>query len=155
MILCCKTDCWPGCDDWIIFGLGLIVTLIITVLIYFLKPNVIIDNICFDSERRVIKATLINLGRFNAVNLKVEICAINRTTRQTRYLRLENVDFIILPSRNSEDNTRVFSTIEIDNQNLRDGLTNNDYSIRVRAHSSHSFTGLGKAIEKSNNNQNK
>jgi hypothetical protein len=147
MILCCENECTIGCSEWITIIISFFISAFWALLLVFIKPRLRIENICVDESKRKFKAQIKNIGMFDAINLRVEICAINKETNETVHLPIDIEEFNVLPHKN--DNTRVFKTNAIDQDRFNRFNTPN-YYIRVRVHSSHSFSGFGKAIEKTN-----
>ena len=87
-----------------------------------------------------IRIKVVNKSRYSgATNLNIEACTID--SGQTYHLKIDKEDFLILPQGDS----RVFKikcTQDIESRLKKAGVV-----FRVRVHSTHSFTGFGKAIE--------
>lgn len=135
---------------------AVIVTLLTYIVIYSLKPGLNISNAVI--EQNVIRISVINTGRFDAVNVRIEICAIDKANGFTYHFTIDKNEFLIIPSgRNGRDNMKTFKvidfkpTIETKHENydsLLHKIKSKQYNLRVRIHSYHSFSGLGKALEK-------
>lgn len=149
------------------FNIGLGISILIGVLPYFviysLKPKLKIDSICVCN--RTIKIKVLNIGKFDAFNLRIEVCAYDAKEKQTFHFKLDQSDFLILPSkRRNSDNSKIFNTVGISSsaEPFIEGNTqeekldrliryiNNGFKVRVRIHAYHSFSGLGKSFEKYN-----
>lgn len=138
------------------FIASLVVTIILTIIIYYLKPRVRINCACYDSNINVIKINVENNGYFDAVNLRLEACAFNKDSRQTIHLKLEQFEFLILPNKKSEDNSKIFKIISVEDfsqqygsyEEIIENIRNNNWQLRIRLHSYHSFSGFGKAEER-------
>jgi len=146
-ILCYKSGCWLDYSDYLSYLIGFLISAFWALILFKLRSNLSIENICIDENRRKIKAQIRNNGYSDAINLQIEICAINKETNETIHLNLNQNNFIILPRKN--DNSKVFKTDPIE-QVLFDSINSPRYYIRVRVYSAHSFSGFGKAIEKTN-----
>lgn len=139
------------------FFASVLITLILTYVVYRLKPSLIISSACWNSRNSQIHITIKNLSRnFDAVNLRIEVAAFDQNARHTFHLTVDHTDFLILPKKKiGLDNEKVFKVIGIskeamsyldENETLMSLLKNRQ--LRVRIHSYHSFSGLGKAEEK-------
>ena len=116
--------CIIDCKDWILLTIGFIITLAWTLfwamIIYRLKPNINVESVEF--EDGFLRINVINNGRFNATNLKIEACGIlislgkftplerntdpglcpwvNTYSFRTLHFKLDKEDFIFLPPKN-------------------------------------------------------
>ena len=97
-LLCCKTDCWPGCDDWLIFGLGVIVSIGWALYLYSFRPKLEICTPEFsDLDNHSIIVPIKNIHKKrNATRLKVEVSIIEGD--KTYHLINDSDDFAFLPS---------------------------------------------------------
>ena len=160
MILSCLTDFFlTGFNSaWVI---SILFTVLTYYIIYSLKPKLEIESICILDK--AIKVKVVNKGRFDAVNLRIEICAFNSVNNITSHFAVDHTNFLILPSgKKGQGNTKYFKT----NRTSRIYLTRNNkkdkyfsllekvqsgkLNVRVRLHAYHSFSGLGRAFEKIN-----
>ncbi len=136
-------------------AISLFITLITYMVIYSLKPNLKILKPELDGTKIHIK--IVNEGRFSAVNIRIEVCAYKEDSKKTSHFDTDHKDFLIIPAKKKNtDNTRVFKTIGLlaNSENkyenydkLIEKLKNKEYKLRVRIHSYHGFSGLGKAEE--------
>jgi hypothetical protein len=148
------------CLQWLpINGLEMLISIIgsagLTILFFLLlKPKLHIESVCYDSANRTIRIKVINNGKWNAMNIRIEACFIDKTTGNTLHMTLDRVDFIILPSKNNIDNSVVFKTrrkFYYINNNIHNKVAcvrKGTHVVRVRVHSYHSFSGFGKAEER-------
>lgn len=139
-----------------------IITIILTILPYFilfyiLRPK--LDVICahVDKPSESIKIKVVNAGRFDAVNIRIEACAIDADNRFTYHFQIDHNEFLILPKKSKvTDNEKVFRTTGVfdspyhneTSNSLISKLISDGYKLRVRIHSYNSLSGLGKAEEK-------
>jgi hypothetical protein len=102
-----------------------------------------------------------NKGKSDAVNLKIEACAISDS--YTHHLKIDKNDFIILPYEKGKQvkdtsHERIFKIDNIEESAKKYEMTyksllsdlkseKNNYQIRIRIHASHEFSGFGKAFE--------
>jgi uncharacterized membrane protein len=140
--------------------IGVLVPFLITILtyivIYSLKPNLKIQNALIEDS--TVRIEIINKGRFDAVNIRVEICAFDEVKRHSYHFITDHKDFLVIPSgHKGRDNEKVFKTIRFRKtsdtkhetyDSLIVKLREKELRLRVRLHSYHSFSGLGKAEEK-------
>ena len=82
------------------FIASVLVTLIFTITVYYLKPKLKIICACWDNEQRKIKIKVENNGHFDAVNLSMEVCAYNEKSKQTIHLKLEHMNFLFYLIKN-------------------------------------------------------
>lgn len=141
-----------GCKDWILLVLGLLGTILWSLILFFrlLKPNLLIES--FEVENETIKIKIINEShKINAVNLKIEVCFL--CDRNTFHLIVDMEDFIILPPKDF----RIFKMnalapsamgYGVNYEDLLNQLNKGSCSLRVRIHASHEYSGFGKAFEK-------
>lgn len=143
-------ECWTPCNT-IELVISIVLTLSAYLVIFVLKPKLKIDSVFFDNQDKI-KIVVKNLGYTNAINLQIEAC--NYSNPITYHFMLDHEDFLILPGKQTQDNSKVFkitgaSASAIANnknyQDLIDDLITNQYKLRVRLHSSHGFSGFGKA----------
>lgn len=119
-----------------------------------MTPNLKIDSASHDKNSNKIKIK--NLEKFSAANLRVEACAINLETESTVHFKIDQSDFLILPGKKKgQDNLKTFRIISLSDSaptnkpfdNVISDIESGKYKMRVRIHSTHDFSGLGKADE--------
>jgi len=126
-------------------------------LLYKLKPKLGIKS-C-ELEEGTLKIGVKNKGRYNAINLKFEVCAINNKN-QTFHFKSDRDEFLILPGcrKCNNDTVRYFKIRKlaesaeyyIDDFNSLINLLiepTNNFKIRVRFHAAHEYSGFGKSFE--------
>ena len=141
---------------------GLISAFIAFVFVFWLfRPRLKIDNARINGIR--VKVDVINQGCWSAVNLQVEMCAVN--DQLTKHYKVDRDGFLILPPKKcGMDNVRTFKTCWIEDEcfcenepipceekiknMMIDELMSGDYIPRVRVHATHSISGLGRAFER-------
>jgi len=161
---CWNDECFNICF-WIS---TFIVPFITFFVIQGLRPRLCIS--CLQVTDHCVKVSVSNRSWFfDANNVRIEICVVERETNYTYHFKPDHSEFLILPCRiGKRDNTKKFVTrqasqsaliilrVEEENQNLsategfsklKDKL-NTGGEIRVRCHAYHSFSGLGKSFEK-------
>lgn len=139
--------CWP---DIII---TLIITIITYIIIYISKPGLSIDKV--EKSDEGLKISVSNKGRFTAVNLRIEICGYFRETKQSFHFKIDHEDFLMLTRRNSCDNEKIYNVVGLSERALKfktykgllEEINSGKCLLRVRIHSYHSISGLGKAEE--------
>ena len=104
----------------------------------------------------VIRIKVENLSRrFFAVNLRVEV-AIILPGGDTLHLDVDYPDFLMLPNQGINDATRIFivnnftpqAIVHIgEDAHLGAYISNPNNTLRIRIHSYHEFSGLGKAFQ--------
>lgn len=133
-------------------AVSITVSLLGYIVIYSLKPKLVIaeSNDFLDNK---IRLPIFNKGRHSAVNLRIEVCALDRELSNTTYtyhLNTDHQDFLILPPADG----KTFIVNGISDTALGHGETYESilnklqagiYELRVRIHSYHDFSGLGKA----------
>lgn len=153
MCACFAFSCWSQCDS-----LQLTITIILAILPYFilfyiLRPKLDVVSAHIDESGKSIKIKVVNSGRFDAVNTRIEACAIDTDNIYTFHFKIDHNEFLILPKKSKvTDNVKVFNA-EIENQHestesLISKLKSGEYKLRIRIHSYNSLSGLGKAEEK-------
>ena len=159
MLLCCNSSCMPECSDWIIFGLGVLVTVGWAIYLYSLRPKIIIANpsISEQNKNKCINVPILNDSTiFRASRILIEIAIVQK--EYTYHLKSDIQDFAFLPrKRKNEDPKRVFkaykpndfltTVFDFDMDKLLVILNQPDSTLRIRVHATHSFSGLGKAFE--------
>ncbi|MEY4522043.1 MAG: hypothetical protein RIT10_1228 [Bacteroidota bacterium] len=160
-LLSCKPACWPDCDDWILFVLGIIVSIGWALFIYTLRPKVRIGipQISKVKDKSIIVIPVENLKKHSkATRILIEICVIKEG--YTYHLISDSNDFAYIPKMDDkEDNIRMFKVYklngfltevypEIAYETIMEYLQNKESKLRVRIHATHSFSGLGKTFEK-------
>lgn len=157
MCICFDYSCWTSCDT-----LQLIITIILAILpylilFYILRPKLDVVSAHINESGKSIKIKVVNTGRFDAVNIRIEACAIDTVNKYTYHFKIDHYDFLILPKKSKiTDNEKSFKTISIlestnhneNNESLISKLKLGEYKLRVRIHSYNSLSGLGKAEEK-------
>lgn len=147
--------------DWFILSFGVFFTLIWPFVLYFLKPGLKIEALEIrDFFGECLSVTIKNIRNSKAVNLHVEMCALDGN--ETYHFQLDRSEFIILPKprRNSTAHERGFKSYELTEftQRYFNGtfhefmeLIQNQpgIKVRVRVHANHSYSGFGKAFEQS------
>jgi hypothetical protein len=136
-------------DDLINIIAAILITITGYWIVYSLKPNLKISKACYDESAKKIRIEVENIGRFNAVNLRIEVCAINCNRTTTNNLTVEQEgSFLILPSGKDveNENHKTFKAI-VDNEIITE-INSGKKLLRVRIHSYHEFSGLGKAEQK-------
>jgi len=161
-IICCGSYL-PGCNEWIILFLG---TIFWTFILYLIKPKLEISTIEFiRGELYPLKVKIKNKGLNTALNLKIELCAID-SKKNTYHFRSDYEDFLMLWPME----LRIFKTNELqkpafffysntfhpnenvqyNQQNINEifsDFINQNYIFRARVYGSHEYSGFGKAIE--------
>ena len=132
--------------------------LTILVVCYYLQPETKLDFNCILINDRIISVNVTNKGRFSAVNVRIEICALDQPKGYTYHFDVDQSELLIIPSKkHGRDNSKIFKvigftpSIETEDEtyeSLMDKVKKNQYKLRVRIHGYHSFSGLGKAFEK-------
>ena len=135
---------------------ALAVTVLTYGVIYSLNPKLIAKDAYIVNEK-IIKVKVINDGCFDAVNVRIEICAYDTQGKFTYHLLPDHKDFLIIPSKKRRrDNEKVFNacqlmpscnTVGIATSEVFESLKSGSFKLRVRIHSYHEFSGLGKADE--------
>jgi hypothetical protein len=151
----CKTEFWPGFDDWLIFTLGVLVTIGWALFIYSLRPKLEIGLPSFSREREVdiLNVPIKNIGRKRkATRLKLEIAVVDDNF--TYHLASDSDDFAFL----NGNQTKKFKVYKVNDflssvyqMNMHDALAilNDDNTmLRIRIHATDSFSGLGETFEK-------
>ncbi len=155
----------PLCDiDWLTIIISAFVSIIWTFLsfIFIFRPALEI-KLKKDPNRylkKSIDVEIINHGECNAVNLKIEICGLDKFNN-TYHFEVAKDDFIMLPPKkvNSDSHKRVFTAYKLsgftelimgrNDVPITDFMTEKGIvKIRARVHANHSLTGFGKAFEK-------
>lgn len=187
MYKCYVFSCLGNCDTFqlsfsvFLTLVSILFTILFTILTYYiiysLKPKLKIVCAYLEKHSDKIKITVENLGRYNAVNLRIEACAFDIDNKFTFHLKIDHNEFLILPgTKKNQDNTKKFKVIGIAESardyidvsiideetketkeandirkylKLLECLEKGKYQLRVRIHSYHEFSGLGKAEEKS------
>lgn len=137
--------------DWILLMLGIIGGIAWSLILFFylLKPSLEIK--CCKLRGNQLQVKIINQSsKRNAVNLKIEVCFLHNSN--TYHLNVDKEDFLILPPNdfrifkmNSLSETAV--GYGIDYEELLEGFKTGKYSLRVRIHATHEYSGFGKAFE--------
>jgi hypothetical protein len=140
------------------FFASVLFTLAITYFIYRLRPSLGVSDISWDDVYNNIRIKIANSSNhFSAVNLRVEV-AIIIEGGNSLHLDVDYPDLLMLPPIN--DNNSNTRTLKINNftaqaiNYIPEGITLADYIqdetnvLRIRIHSYHEFSGLGKAFQK-------
>jgi len=163
-LLCCNTDCWPGCDDWLIFGLGVIVSIGWALFILLLRPKIEInepkikENKGKDGRiRKSIQIPIRNISKISkATRIVIEVAII--CNKKTYHLKTDFQDFAFIPKKKSgNDNVRVFNAYqastflkefyELEFSDLLLLLNDANSMLRIRIHCTQSFSNLGETKE--------
>ena len=151
MCICYDLSCWENCDTIQLLCTILLAILPYIILFFILRPKLKIACAYFDNGTLKIKVK--NKGRFSAVNLRIEACAYDKKQEHTYHFKIDHEDFLILP----RGKIKIFTVTDVaesarpyyKNENdLMEEIKSGKYQLRVRLHSYHSFSGLGKAEEK-------
>jgi hypothetical protein len=112
-----------------------------------------IDSVFFDNQDKI-KIVVKNLGYTNAINIQIEAC--NYEGLFTFHFKVDHEDFLILPRKTAQDNSKTFKVLDASQsaidvgysyQELINNLRSGNHNLRIRLHSSHEFSGFGKAEE--------
>jgi hypothetical protein len=140
------------------FGISLLSSLIVTVLwtliLYWLRPKLTIDDLTIDNNHLKVKVSNVR-NCSDAINVNVEIC-VEEDNDYTYHLEIDKSDFLIIP----RNDNRVFQAIDLidttkkeywDGKNfdtfIEEKIKNSSNTVRVRAYATHSFSGFGRAFE--------
>lgn len=155
-LLCCKPECWPDCSDWIIFVLGVIVSIGWALYIYiFLKPKleIGIPSVSKIDERSII-IPITNEKKFReATRIKVEVAVIDKN-KDTYHLSVIEDDFAFLASKECREfkayklNEYLSKYLDKKFDDVLDLLNKPNHQLRIRIHATDSFSGLGETFEK-------
>ncbi|MFZ4400268.1 MAG: hypothetical protein ACOYO1_09555 [Bacteroidales bacterium] len=157
MNIICIFNCWDPCQT-----ISIIITLIVAILpyivIYSLRNNLEIVCASYDKSEKNLRIKVVNNGRFDAVNIRIEACAYDEENKFTYHFKIDHSEFLnIKGDKKKNDTEKIFKSDSISETAKNYGETfdsliakiNSDkYKLRIRIHSYHSFSGLGKAIEK-------
>jgi hypothetical protein len=145
--------CWS--DIIVITGITIVLTLFTYYVIYNLKPKLIIDKV--EKPDSDLQIRVINKGVCAAVNLRIEVCGYFKDTNHnyTYHFKIDHEDFLMLTGRKSCDSRKNYRSIGLSDRALQfksyEGLLEEiiagKFLLRIRIHSYHSFSGLGKAEE--------
>ncbi len=155
MFLFCTKSCYPDCSDWMIFLLSVLLTIAWAMFIYSLRPkiNIGIPILTF-GDRKIIQVPIKNCSKTRkATKIKIEVAIVEQ--QYTYHLVGDIDDFAFLPSINSgDDPKRTFKFFSLNNylsevegenfDNVINKLNEHQNYLRVRIHSTDSFSGLGK-----------
>jgi hypothetical protein len=158
MLSCCEPKCIPDCSDWIIFILGIVVTVIWALILYSFRPELKIDkpsaSKLVEKSNNSIIIPITNIKkRRKSTRLKVEVAVIN-LNNNTYHLNLAEDDFAFLAPEECRE-FKAFKLNEYLSQNLDlnfnevvEMLNKPNYHLRVRVYATDSFSGLGETFEK-------
>ena len=158
-------ECFNACF-WIS---TFIVPFLTYLIIQKLRPRLGIDSLSINQSN--LKVKVFNKSRFfDSNNLRIEICIYDKMNGFTYHFEPDHIDFLILPCKGffgKRDNSKTFVSrkpsdsailyFNNDENNFTDEeifsrmfemYKKDGYSLRVRCHSYHSFSGLGKSFEK-------
>lgn len=156
MIICIAPNCSINCSDWIIFGLGVIVSIGWALYIYFcLRPKL---EIGFPELSKIDGKSLIiqisNKKKYRkATRLKIEVCVIDKN-KHTYHLSVVEDDFAFLAELECKEfkafklNEYLSSNLGMNFSEVLSNLNNKCVALRIRVHSTDSFSGLGQTFEK-------
>ncbi|MBU3659845.1 MAG: hypothetical protein FGM14_08255 [Flavobacteriales bacterium] len=151
--LCCKPSCLPECNEWIMFGLGVIASIIWALYVYSFRPKlkIGIPELSIIDNKSIIIPITNNHKKRKATRLKVEVAIIENSI--TYHLLNDSDDFAFLPV----NQTRKFKAYKLGDYltemlNLKFDETLNfldkpNAKLRVRVHATDSFSGLGETFE--------
>jgi len=154
-LLCCKPDCWPDCSDWVIFVLGVTVTIGWALYIYFrYRPKL---EICIPTLSEIDEKSIIipisNKKKFRkATRLKVEVAVIEENG-DTNHLVLVEDDFAFLGPYEKREfkayklNEYLSDYLNEEFNEVLDLLNKPMHYLRIRVHATDSFSGLGETFE--------
>lgn len=157
MNLICIFDCWNPCQT-----ISIIITLIVAILpyivIYSLKNNLEIVCANYDKTEKKLRIKVVNNGKFDAVNIRIEACAYDEEKKFTYHFKIDHSEFLIIKGdKKTNDTEKIFKSDSISESaenygetfdSLISKIKSGEYKLRVRIHSFHEFSGLGKAKEK-------
>ncbi len=156
----------PDLPNWVNPIWGLLLSISWALYLRSLKPHLEINNPEFDSKLKIIEIPIKNKSKFYvATKISIEVAVIEGD--KTYHLETDFKDFAFLPPLIKNDTTisniRKFKAYKISNfletkydmnfENVIEILKNKDVRLRVRLHSTHSFSGLGKTFEKTFSNE--
>jgi hypothetical protein len=136
----------PSCSDWIIFGLGVLVTVGWALLIYCcLRPDLLIEKPSYSIDENCVRIPISNISKYRkATRLVVEVAIVY--DGNTKHFTTDFNDYAFLPEACSiDDSIRIFKA-NTNEYNLDTLNTPNSY-LRVRVHATDSFSGLGKTFQ--------
>jgi hypothetical protein len=121
-----------------------------------LKPKLRVESVCYDQGNDTLRVKVINNGFFDAYNLQIEACFVNKQTGNTRHMDTLDNSFLILPSckrKPDENKTFLFDMPVViqgnaEPDNYIQEVQRGERYIRIRVHSCHSLSGFGKSEER-------
>jgi hypothetical protein len=151
-------NCYVDCKDWILLIIGFGFSVFWALLIFSLRPKIKIGiPILSFGNRTIIQVPINNCSKTRrATKIKVEVAIVEK---QFTYHLLGDIDdFAFLPSiKSGDDPERIFKFFNLNNylsevegedfDNIINKLNENQNYLRVRIHSSDSFSGLGKVVQ--------
>ena len=157
MNIICIFDCWNPCQT-----ISIIITLIVAILpyivIYSLRNNLEIVCANYEKTEKKLRIKVVNNGKFDAVNIRIEACAYDEVNKYTYHFKIDHSEFLnIKGDKKTNDTEKIFKSDSISESAKNYGETfdsliskikSGEYKLRVRIHSFHEFSGLGKAKEK-------
>jgi hypothetical protein len=153
MINCIGIPCLPNCSEWIIFFLGILVTICWALIIYSFRPKLKIGLPKFsDIDNRSIVIPITNQKKYRkATRLKIEVAVVKASN--TYHLITDNDDFAFLNSNDNRSfkaydlNSYLISVLGLNYENVFAYLNEQNTELRIRIHATDSFSGLGKTFE--------
>ena len=163
--MCAVNNLYWDIKDTIQVTISVLLTVITYLVIFFLKPRLKIVCACLKMDEKKIKIKVENHSWLSsAVNIRIEVCALDPQNNYTYHLKVDHIEFLIMPpKKKNTDNEKVFKVIgihesareytagntELEKYNrLLNELKLNKLQLRVRLHSYQGFSGFGKAEEK-------
>jgi hypothetical protein len=150
--MCYLTFLCLDAKDWVIVGLSLLATVIWHCISHTLRPKLAIQDIVIEDSH--IKIDVKNKSNcFNAVNVSIEACVVENG--YTYHVDIDRTDFLMLPKNDNRwfqahqlaQSAEKYYKKEFDSF-IKEKIRNKSTVFRVRIYANHSFSGLGKVIEK-------
>lgn len=155
MIICIAPNCSINCSDWIIFGLGVIVSIGWALFIYLrFRPKIVIGSPKLSHiDKRSIIIPVTNKKKYQkATRIKIEVSVIDYND-DTYHLSVLEDDFAFLSPKETREfkayrlNEYLTNYLSHEFEQVLNRLNNPNYCLRIRLHLTDSFSGLGKTYE--------
>jgi hypothetical protein len=155
IVLNCQITCWPGFDDWLIFGFGVLVSIGWALYIYLcLRPKLEIGVPELSKiDGNSIIVPIANKKKYRkATRLKLDVSVIDKN-KHTYHLSVIEDDFAFLAELECRDfkafklNEYLSVNLEMDFSKVLSNLNNEGVTLRIRLHATDSFSGLGQTFE--------